>query len=201
MEYTDIDDIMHAVNNMNGDISGDDIWANELTNNLQQRTPLLRSSHNVQNINQNRASLPDSRPPVRQQINRPADPITSASSTDSSPCERGAVVSAQPVSKKTGNVQPNTHIITTSGKTQQRVSADQSDCNENRSNEAKDTGDKGIVSAESDTATSSHLTNLFGYNIPTSTLWFIFVLILITIALYLMTSEKKKDKEKKKEAE
>ena len=45
----------------------------------------------------------------------------------------------------------------------------------------------------------NHLTSIFGYNIPISTLYFILVLVAITIVLYLLTAEKKKDKEKDKE--
>lgn len=58
-----------------------------------------------------------------------------------------------------------------------------------------------------DTQQPTHLTNLFGYNIPTSTLYFIIVLVLIAVGLFFLTAEKKKpikhdlDKKRKDDAE
>jgi hypothetical protein len=45
---------------------------------------------------------------------------------------------------------------------------------------------------------NSHLTSIMGYNIPTSTLYFIIVLVAIAVGLYFMTTDRKKDKEKDK---
>lgn len=45
----------------------------------------------------------------------------------------------------------------------------------------------------------SHMTSLMGYNIPTSTLYFIIVMVIIAVAVYFLTAEKKKDKEKEKD--
>ncbi|VBB17882.1 hypothetical protein YASMINEVIRUS_345 [Yasminevirus sp. GU-2018] len=57
-------------------------------------------------------------------------------------------------------------------------------------------------------ALPSHLTNIFGYNIPTSTLYFIIVLVIIAVGLYFLTAERKKpnkdgdkDKDKNKKSQ
>lgn len=49
--------------------------------------------------------------------------------------------------------------------------------------------------------TKSHLTSIFGYFVPTTTLYFILVLVIMAVGLYFLTGEKKKDKDKDKEKE
>lgn len=68
-------------------------------------------------------------------------------------------------------------------------------------------GNNAAVTNNNDTQQPTHLTNLFGYNIPTSTLYFIIVLVLIAVGLFFLTAEKKKpikhdmDKKKKDDTE
>lgn len=53
-----------------------------------------------------------------------------------------------------------------------------------------------------DVSVPSHLMNIFGYNIPVSTLYFIIVLVIIAVGLYFLTAKKppqERDKSKKRD--
>ena len=105
-------------------------------------------------------------------INRPSDPT---SSVENSPREEKSQT-RQPVK-----------VISTSKKVESN----------NMPNESNDdTTDKSKSSSEIVTPnTHPNITSLFGYNIPTSTLYFIIILIVIAITIFLTTIEKKKEKE------
>lgn len=83
-------------------------------------------------------------------------------------------------------------------------SGDQADVGAGHEGDQGDDGsqkqDNGTVVPAGD-ALKSHMTSLMGYNIPTTTLYFIIVMIIIAVALYFLTAEKKRDKEKEKEKE
>jgi len=83
-----------------------------------------------------------------------------------------------------------------------RKTSDNSDSNSNNQND----NDNSITKVSA--TPKSHLTSIFGYNIPISTLYFIIVLAIISVALYFLTGAKRKenkdkdkDKDKKKETD
>jgi cbb3-type cytochrome oxidase subunit 3 len=194
MDEFNIADISSAINNIGGDKDFDILGA------LQHRVPVfsalspLLPSYSENNLNQENYKNPQE---LRSQeknvrfnldrntnnghnlqksiINRPVDPSGSVSSSDNS--SKLDEYELPPRSKN------------------------------NRAANLKKSDSDNSVSSQNDNefisnlqySNKNHLTSIFGYNIPISTLYFILVLVAITIVLYLLTAEKKKDKDKERE--
>ena len=186
MNNLDIDDILSAVTNMNNNES-----VQNILDDLHHRSPVVKSVDN--NLNRHPSSEANLRPndhsfQSRQTINRPVDPAGSASSSDDSDpnandqprVSPGSVALAVPVTdvKKKKTVHLNVVENTPDGQT----------------NDGKP---RAVVPAKN--IQKSHMTSLMGYNIPTSTLYFIIVMCVVATALYFLTAEKKKDKDKDKQ--
>lgn len=175
MDEFNIADISSAINSIGGDKDFDILGA------LQHRAPVfsalspLISSQSENNTNQeNLKNMQDMRSQEKNvRFNLDKNTHNSQKSIINKPVDPSGSVSSSDNSSKLDDydIAPKSKNICTSNQKQ------------------------------SDKDTSNHLTSIFGYNIPISTLYFILVLVAITILLYLLTAEKKKDKDRDKEKE
>jgi uncharacterized membrane protein len=167
MDLNTIDHIMSAVNGINND--NEDLG--HLMRSLPHRTPASSALNSRNEINKT------------PHVNRPTDPVQSISSaenlsTESPHAEKQLTshINVRPPNRELINQQKNTqknnHVNTN---TNTNVTSDLSD---------------DIV--PNNTNNTSHLTNIMGYNIPTTTIYFIAILVIIAVALYFLTAEKKK---------
>jgi hypothetical protein len=200
MDDADINDIMSAVVNMN------DPDTQNVSSNLQYRMPIMnqrRSDNKAFNNPAASGSLvmddctegPANYSPINRTnngIHRPVDPVRSVSSSDMGNEYMNMYTTDQ-------SNMTNIKSILQNKKGGKKV-AKHVTVQENNNIDTKDTKTEKIDNSTELPITDSgagnpNMTSIFGYNIPSSTLYFIFVLIMIAIALYLLTGEKKKDKE------
>jgi hypothetical protein len=187
MDTLDIDDILSAVTNMNNNDS-----VQNILDDLHHRSPVVKSVDN----NLNRCPPNDHSFQSRQTINRPVDPAGSASSSDDSNLNANK--------QSHVDVSPSSVAIpvpTTDVKKKRKVHLNVPDnIPEEQSNDENHKQNSRVV-VPTKNIQKSHMTSLMGYNIPTTTLYFIIVMCVIAIALYFLTAEKKKDKDKQKKKE
>lgn len=212
MNTMDIDEILSAVTNMN---NGDNVQ--NILSDLQHRTPSVQSVGTFRDNNS--SSTRESKQIERQSINRPVDPATSASSSDDTVNEASDAFSGasdakmkqmlQSVSNAQSHRQIKTHKMASSnnkGDTRERkgiktFGTDEAVDELQQTQNDKAVGGDHVVPVDGQ---KSHMSSLLGYNIPTSTLYFIIVLVIIAVGLYFLTAEKKRDKDtknKKKDSE
>jgi len=213
MDHTTIDHIMSAVNGMNGN-NEDMAYFNRV---LPHRSPITK------NTNESFLSQPNMRSDAHShnKINQPVDPVKSISSNDNysnSSNDNDFFEITQPEHKTNSKINGpaksrrlDTHTVR--GRKTTKVDVDNnsdisnvSDGTDVRDNIVVPNNDNGTPNTDNNgTIQPAHLTNIFGYNIPTSTLYFIIILVLIAVGLFFLTAEKKKpvkhdsDKNKRKE--
>ena len=230
MDNIAIDQILSTVN------GGDDDMAS-LMRDLQHRVPTVRRSHpeinkshvnrpndpvnsvssaeNISNsdsscdANEMRREAP--REVVRQPQKQKAPVQTSGAPVHSHAPEKGQLKSAQKESRP--NVAPKKTVKINTGSD---AGSQDDNGTDGADNNRDDDSNNGTVTTQNDKSNvgdgkvtlPSHLTSIFGYNIPTSTLYFIIVLVIIAVGLYFLTAERKKpnkdgekDKEKSKKTQ
>ena len=175
MDNKSIDQILSSFNN-NDDISS-------LVVDLQHRTPSIRT-----------IPLEIYKPDPIVKI--PVDPTTSVSSTENTVIHE---IPPQSTKTKSKTIQVG-HKIKKSNETNGDY-IDGKKIQKTSINNVKSNDSITTTHIESDKINvPSHLTTIFGYSIPTTTLYFIIILAIIAIALYFLTAEKKKSS-KEKEAD
>lgn len=215
MNNFDIDDILSAVNNMND--GGESVQS--ILGDLHHRSPVVKTADSNPVGKNNNSSISGS----KQTINRPVDPTKSISSSDNNTSSLDDCDQKLPDMKPfTQNIPPgrnqrenltqmlhtkNIGNIGNASRGPRFNGSNQLIATKKKNSPITDIGDNSqkqdpdtIIPTDDGkkSLNGSHMTSLLGYNIPTSTLYFITVMIIITISLYFLTAEKKKDKDKEK---
>lgn len=171
MNNVDINDILKAVNGMNN-VDNKDVLSN-----LQHRSPVCVQRINADKMKTN-SPISNTDTSSTRIINMPIDPTHSVSSTETHQSNNTLDMTAM-------NDMLNDIIAKT--KANQKIVS-----NDTPANLTTKTTAMPIELTMND---NSHLTCLFGYNIPTTTLYFILVLICIAVAFYFVTNKQKKKKD------
>lgn len=215
MDHNTIDHIMSAVNGMNGE----DEDMGYLMRSLQHRTPptsTLSAPRNDINKPTVKLSVNAVNAAVNSTVNRPVDPVQSVSSNENfsqSPeadFDMQYEAPVQPLQPIRNNVSRNLPAAKTHNPSQNGNGSDRliklvkkpnsiSDANTNTNQTTTSNGN--AVVGGNPVPIPAHLTNIMGYNIPTTTLYFIIILIIIAVALYFLTGEKKKPAKQEPEKE
>ena len=205
MNNLDIDDILSAVNNINDD------------DGIQNMLGGIR--HRSCEIVQNQVHSPNLY--LKATVNRPEDPVGSVSSSDIGAHLNGSIVLGSDGSQKPADVKhmlQNINIVDGQIGRQNKIQkipimtnistqiAENSKQNNKKNiittdvnKRESDCKDVMVISSSSQCdGLKTHMTSLLGYNIPTSTLYFIIVMTIITTTFYFLTAKKKLDKNKDK---
>jgi hypothetical protein len=206
MNKADIDDISTFVNSMNMNCDTPNNTQHDLQEvlkSLPQRIPAFKDIHqNQRSQNNEQLSI------KKSLINRPTDPDMSASSGSDN--ENGTSLARRHADNSKKSYRMN--------RDKQKYSSDNKKHDKKVRIEIPDDNEQAEAASEHDQNNNSvddnnkicndyqktHLTSLFGYSIPISTIYFIIILVVIAIALYFLTAERKrenKDKDKKKESD
>lgn len=177
MEKTDIDDIFKVINGCNNEL---------LSDNLKLRTPVIQNSKSKTNCTPN--VCPDNKVLNNLPISMPTDPVKSVSSSDSI---------------TTPNVNLNTNVTNEQLNKMLSLLQNTKNLDINSLNEIKqktvNSNNKVVQKSQTNNNQKSELvTNIFGCNVPTSTIYFVLVLSVIAVGLYFMTAKKRVNKKKKK---
>ena len=209
MNSIDINDIL---NTFNDNIPND----NDLFINLPKRNPKCVVKSNIpSNISSN---IPSNVRPNTSKFSNPIDPVASASSTDIMVDNIFDRSQLEAMNHLLDNINKPKNInkkITNDNIDQVKLiknkanNIDNEVDNDITTNDTIVANDKNIdidTDTDTDTYASKYLTKIFGYSIPTNTLYFIIVLVVIAIILFFLTADKKKDtddnkKEKKEQDE
>lgn len=209
MDNNAIDQILSAINGTNDDKEDLAVFMRD----LPRRSPSTRptSQSNFPNSKTTKSNTNSS------VINRPLDPVKSVSSTENMNNSDDVIE----LEYQRSNSNQKDHEISHMQSSNMRhkpakqtfknkiIESEKNDSSLGQSNilENNSMNDPNELNNEQNAIVSqnSHLTNIMGYNIPTTTIYFIVILIVIAIGLYFLTAEKKQpikndhDKNKQKE--
>ena len=190
MDNNAIDQILSAINGASDDKEDMAVFMRD----LPHRVPSVRTADTAlkETASQSNGNVIKSNA-NRLIVNRPSDPVGSISSAENISSDSDNAPNVIPSEFKSRHQLNNQ----SEKSLQTKVKTIQS----NKSNKNKVTNmslgddmdqDEQYNPIDTKFAQCSHLTNIMGYNIPTSTLYFIIVMIIIAVGLYFLTSERKK---------